>query len=223
MRRSWRLSSCDVTVGTFFSTSAARGFPPDAWHAVGPRGAPGELMVARAVYGHVGTRDGGRHAACRHCPGRVGTESVPPRRGRAFSLRQLRSETPVTDWLRTVTWKFPRARSANSVREVGREDNDMSTLLSHASGSLRFGEGYMMCGDVSCPQLEGSSPRVPTLQFIAVVLERMDLDRTPRRCSRSLQHAVVGSFRGKSRIDWRHVAAGLRTATELPLPSPRRR
>ena len=27
-----------------------------------------ELMIARAVYGHVGTRDDGRHATCRHCP-----------------------------------------------------------------------------------------------------------------------------------------------------------
>jgi len=52
----------------------------------------------------------------------------------------------VTDWLRTVTWNFPRARSAKSVHEIGREDNDMSTLLPHASGSLRFEEGHDVWG-----------------------------------------------------------------------------
>ncbi|PQP16394.1 hypothetical protein C5613_36535 [Rhodococcus opacus] len=68
-----------------------------------------------------------------------------------------------------------------SLREIRRQDSDMSTLLSQASGSFRFREGDMMFGDVSCPQLEGSSLRAPTSQFIAVVLERMDRFQTPER------------------------------------------
>ena len=68
----------------FFSTSAARGLLPDAWHAVGPRVAPRELMVARAVYGHVRTCDGGRHAACRHGPGESALSlSLPDEAGRS--------------------------------------------------------------------------------------------------------------------------------------------
>jgi len=39
----------------------------------------------------------------------------------------------------------------------------------------------MMFGDVSCPQLEGSSASTPTLQLIAVVLERMDRFQNPGR------------------------------------------
>ena len=86
MSRSWAPEFVRCDCGHFFSTSAARDLLPDVWHAVGPRVAPWEPMVARAVYvyGHVGTCNGGRHAACRHCPGESALSlSLPDGAGRS--------------------------------------------------------------------------------------------------------------------------------------------
>ena len=87
---------------------------------VGPRVAPGELIVARAVYGHGRTCDGDRHAACRHCPGESALSlSLPDEAGRSHCGRCTR-ETPLTDWLRNVDVTVSTRRSAKSVREIDR-------------------------------------------------------------------------------------------------------
>lgn len=117
-------------------------------------------MVARAVYGHVGTRDSGRHATCRHCLAESALNPIGSRRRRSFPLRPLRRRRP-TDW--------PQGRRREVfARTIGNEfarepplGSDMWALPSQVSGSLRFEEGRMMFGDVSWPQLEGSSPSIP--------------------------------------------------------------
>ena len=137
---------CDC--GHFFSTSAAHDLLPDAWHAggaacgaVGAHGRTGGLRPCQDVR---------RRSPCRvpSLPRRVGTESVSPRRGRSFSPRPLHSgDTP--DRLATDRDVEVTARSsAKSVREIHRQNRDMSTLLSQTTRSFRFEERHMMLGDV---------------------------------------------------------------------------
>ena len=159
----------------------ARGLLPDAWHAGGA--ACGAGAAHRRTGGLRPGQDVRRRSPCRvpSLPRRVGTESISPRRGRSFSLRQLRSETPLTDWLRTVDVEVSaRTLGKECARDPPSEQRHVDIAVAREQ-VLSVRGGLRDVRDVSCPQLEASYPRAPTLQLIAVVLERRDRLQTPGR------------------------------------------